>query len=239
VQELKVRVNYVKGDQVRFLSHLDLTRVMRMALRRANWPVLMTQGFSPKMKVSFYSALPVGTAGYDEYMDVVLNVSDRFLGKASTKSGEGSEVFQFLSLLAHSLSKTLPTGVSIKQVFPAEKDEEPFESRILSSLYHVHMRNVDEICLTTAITEFLKCSSVPYNINRRKSTKTIDLREFISWAQIKPVQNLGPDILCVLMEIKHADGRTARPQWVIDSLSEFGLSADSKEVIVNRVKIRR
>ena len=53
MQELKVRVNYVKGDQVRFLSHLDLTRVMRMALRRANWPVLMTQGFSPKMKVSF------------------------------------------------------------------------------------------------------------------------------------------------------------------------------------------
>ena len=34
-------------------------------------------------------------------------------------------------------------------------------------------------------------------------------------------------------------GRTARPQWVIDSLSEFGLSADSKEVIVDRVKIRR
>lgn len=235
--ELKVRVNYVKGDEVRFLSHLDLARTIKMALRRARWPVAVTGGFSPKMKVSFYSPLPVGTAGYDEYADVVMDASTSLPeGKFPIEGGMSSKS-EFLSQLTLRLSETLPLGISVKEVFQAPRDEEPFESRIACSLYEAHIRGVEGKALSSAIDDFLISTSVSYDIHGPKGTRTLDLRRFVENAQITPSVNPETGTIRLLMKIKHMDGRTARPQWVIDSLSRFGFCIDAREIIVNRLKI--
>ncbi len=48
VTDLKVRVKYKKGDRVRFISHLDLARVMRMSLKRAKCLWLSQKGIRPR-----------------------------------------------------------------------------------------------------------------------------------------------------------------------------------------------
>ncbi len=42
-------------------------------LRRAELPVAMSQGFHPKPRVSYLSALPLGFSSVDEAMEIVLN----------------------------------------------------------------------------------------------------------------------------------------------------------------------
>lgn len=68
----RLRVSYGKTGRLRFLSHLEVTRACERAARRAGLPYAVTQGFTPRMKVAFGPALPVGTAGTAELYDLWL-----------------------------------------------------------------------------------------------------------------------------------------------------------------------
>ncbi len=68
----RLRVVYGKTGRLRFLSHLEVARACERALRRAGLEYAVTQGFSPRMKMGFGPALPVGTAGMAEVYDVWL-----------------------------------------------------------------------------------------------------------------------------------------------------------------------
>ena len=70
--EFRLRVRYGKTGRLRWLSHLELIHSLERSIRRARLPYAITHGFSPHMKASFGPALPVGTAGENEYLDVWL-----------------------------------------------------------------------------------------------------------------------------------------------------------------------
>jgi len=55
-----------KSDEVKYLSHLDLMRVFEFGLRRARIPVAYTEGFNPRPKMSFGSAISLGATSDDE-----------------------------------------------------------------------------------------------------------------------------------------------------------------------------
>jgi len=70
--EFRLRVRYGKVGRLRWLSHLEVIHALERALRRAQLDYAITNGFNPHMKVAFGPALPVGTAGQNEYLDVWL-----------------------------------------------------------------------------------------------------------------------------------------------------------------------
>jgi radical SAM-linked protein len=72
-QQFRLRINYQKLGRLSHLSHLEIVRAMERLVRRAQLPYAITQGFSAHMKHAFGPALPVGTGGLDEYLDVWLN----------------------------------------------------------------------------------------------------------------------------------------------------------------------
>jgi len=57
---------------MRFISHLDLMRLFMRALRRADLPIKITEGFSPHPKVSIKRALKLGVESENEEASVVL-----------------------------------------------------------------------------------------------------------------------------------------------------------------------
>ena len=214
---MKVRTTYTKGDKVRFLGHLDVQRVVHLALNRAKWPVEMTLGFSPRPKLSFYAPLPAGTAGWEEYFDAVLTAP------------------WSLKQLAGSLSGVMPEGFSLHEVREVPEREEPFELRIASSEYVLDLKGVDAKELSRALDAFLSSDQVPFLVVRPKERKTVDLRPFV--LRISEVNEVSGGRLVLDMAIRHEEGRTVRPQWVLGSLSEFGLDLDPKEAIIDRRKI--
>jgi radical SAM-linked protein len=70
--EFRLRIRYSKAGRLRWLSHLELIHSLERSVRRAGLSYAVTQGFNPHMKVAFGPALPVGTAGDNEYYDVWL-----------------------------------------------------------------------------------------------------------------------------------------------------------------------
>ena len=214
---MKVRTAYEKGDRVRFLSHLDVARVIQIAVNRAGWPVEMSQGFSPRPKLSFYAPLPAGTAGMEEYFD------------ADLRSPRG------LSGLAKGLSESLPNGFCLREVKGLPDKEGSLENKIAASIYAVDLLGVEPRALSQALRRFLDEETVTFDVVRPNETKKVDVRHFL--LEVGEVRDLGEGRTAVDMMVKHEEGRTARPQWILSSLRAFGLELDPREAIIDRRKI--
>ena len=83
---------------MRYISHLDLMRLFMRALRRADLPLKITQGFNPHPKLSIKRALKLGVESDNEEATVVLN--------------DLVEPEEF----KERLQKQLPEGIQIKSV---------------------------------------------------------------------------------------------------------------------------
>jgi radical SAM-linked protein len=68
----RLRVMFCKRGRAAMLSHLEVARALERAVRRAGLPYAVSHGFSPHMRISFGSALPVGVGGLQEYFDIFL-----------------------------------------------------------------------------------------------------------------------------------------------------------------------
>ena len=75
----RLRLEFVETGRLALLSHLELARALERAVRRAELPYAVSQGFSPHMRISFGAALPVGVGGTAEICDVTLT---RYLAPA-------------------------------------------------------------------------------------------------------------------------------------------------------------
>ena len=66
------RIRYAKVGRAAFLGHLDLMRLLSRSFRRADLPLAVTRGYSPKPRISFGPALGLGVPSLGELLDVDL-----------------------------------------------------------------------------------------------------------------------------------------------------------------------
>jgi radical SAM-linked protein len=85
---LRVLLKLRKGEEVKYLSHLDMVRAFEFALRRSELPMAFSEGFNPRPKMAFCSAIGVGVLSDDERIMITLSqplapecVKDRLNGE--------------------------------------------------------------------------------------------------------------------------------------------------------------
>lgn len=66
---LRYRAVYSKRGKARYLSHIDLIHVVQRSFRRAGIEVRKTEGFHPKMDLSYGPALPLGMEARREILE--------------------------------------------------------------------------------------------------------------------------------------------------------------------------
>lgn len=110
---MRIFVNYTKEEAVRYISHLDMQRLLQRALRRANVPLAYSQGFNPHPLFSFASALAVGYTSENEWLDVRLEIDmdpNTFLKSVNAVLPDGIHLIQ-----AVPAPETLPTLTALTQ----------------------------------------------------------------------------------------------------------------------------
>ena len=68
----RISFKFSKKGAMKYISHLDLMRLFMRAMRRADLPLKMTEGFSPHPKFSIKRALKLGLESENEEASVVL-----------------------------------------------------------------------------------------------------------------------------------------------------------------------
>lgn|GEM_PF-567952 len=66
------RFDFAKGGPSIYISHLDLLRLFSRAARRAELPVVLTEGFHPRMKIKLFHAVKLGVEADSETGEIVL-----------------------------------------------------------------------------------------------------------------------------------------------------------------------
>ncbi len=66
---IRYRAFYSKIQNARYLSHLDLNNVIQRSFRRANISIIHSEGYHPKMIISYIPALPLGMEGKREALE--------------------------------------------------------------------------------------------------------------------------------------------------------------------------
>ena len=74
----RLRIRFSRGEELKFISHLDIVRLWERALRRARVQLAYSEGFSPHPKISVAAPLSVGTTSDAELMDIQVAGRERF-----------------------------------------------------------------------------------------------------------------------------------------------------------------
>ena len=71
------RIKFTKGEEVKYIGHLDVMRIFQRAIKRADLPIAYSQGFNPHQLLSFANPLTLGTqvVGSTEIFSLELELS--------------------------------------------------------------------------------------------------------------------------------------------------------------------
>lgn len=159
-----VRVWFRKDEQCRYISHLDLNRVMIRAIVKSRLPVWRTEGFNVHPYITFALPLSLGFRGERESMDMRI-LDDDFN----------------LCDIKNQLNKCLPHGLEVFDVTqpvckPGAINSAKFKMRLSSDEI-----SVEE--LYQKLQELLDGDEIPVDKKTKKGIKKIDIKEYFKEAK--------------------------------------------------------
>jgi radical SAM-linked protein len=193
----RVRILFSRGQEIKFISHLDLIRVWHRALRRAGIALAYSEGFNPHPKLSLAAPLPLGVTSEAELMDLYI-----------------VQPLSAPSLTAR-LKPELPSGLDIIQAFVIPLPLPSLQAQIRFAEYVVRVPATSQQSLHEAIVALLALDSLPWQHQRDTGTKCYDLRPLID--DIK-VLAIDPGMASIFMRLRHGSEGAGRPEQVVKAL---------------------
>jgi radical SAM-linked protein len=204
----RLRLTFAKGEEIKYISHLDLMRLWERALRRASVPLVYSKGFNPRPKMSIAFPLAVGVTGQREMLDVTL---ERPLAPRD---------------LASALKRQLPKGIDLLEVEEVYTTLPPLQTQVQGAEY-LAVLEADQTAqeLEARLDSLLGSEHLP----RERRKKQYDLRPLVEdlWVESRDQKQytLG-------MKLRAGDKGTGRPDEVLDQL---GLSQQVKGITRTRL----
>ncbi len=194
----RLRITFSRGEELKYITHLDLMRLWQRALRRADIPLVYSQGFSPHPRISLAAPLAIGVTSSSELMDIYLErrLSPHFFIK--------------------SVKEQLPGGIDILEVAEVGAGLPSLQSQIRFAEYKVVVE-VDKKPkeVEAAIRSLLESDSLPWQHTRDKEVRKYDLRALIE--DIWLIESRPPEFV-VGMRLRCDSAGTGRPEQVVSAL---------------------
>ena len=191
-------LTFSRGEELKYITHLDIMRLWQRALRRAGMPLSYSQGFSPHPKIAIAAPLALGVTSEGELMDVFLerSVSTDFFIKV--------------------VGEQLPQGIEIlgiKELWPKLPS---LQSQLRFAEYRVEVESIRKPKeVKQALHSLLAKESLPWQHARDKEIRNYDLRALIDdlwpidWSDSK--HTLG-------MRLRTDESGSGRPEQVVLAL---------------------
>ena len=194
----RLRIRFCRGQELKFISHLDILRLWQRVLHRAEIPPAYSEGFNPHPRISLAAPLPIRVTSQAELMDILCNKW-------------GSPHF-----LTAAVSQQLPPGIEIAQVYQIALTMPPLQSQVRYAEYRVDVeteKGLKEI--ESAISNLLSTEHLPWHHQRDTGRRSYDLRALIDDLCLIDWHNSN----CTIGMRLRCDNRgSGRPEQVISAL---------------------
>ncbi len=191
---MRIRVNFAKTEPMRFTSHLDLYRAWERLLRRADMPLIFSQGYNPRPRIQLAAPLPLGITSSCEIIDI-------WLSNNSHEPG---------AIKSH-LVQVQPPGIEVLEVIAVDPSSPPLQKKVFASEYYVALLESTPN-LDLKITALLESET----ILRQRRSKSYDLRPLIKELTLSQVGDNSSNQ--IIMRLNAQEGSTGRPEEVLLAL---------------------
>jgi len=213
----RLRMIFAKGEAIKYISHLDLARTWERAFRRADLPLVYSQGFNPHPRFALGAALSVGLTSNGEVLDLWL--SPPLSPQACLER----------------LSTQLPPGLSILRAWEVDLALPSLQSCMRWAEYRVTLCSGQvQAEIEQRIARFLAAESLPRQRLHKDKVRMYDLRPLVArlalasepFAEIRFPANHGfaaeNGFLTGVLEMRLATSSEATAR-VDEVLAELGL----------------
>lgn len=190
----RLRITFARGDNVRYVGHLDMVRTWERIIRRADLPIAYSEGFNPHPRLAFAAALPVGCTSDQEVLDVILS---RPCDLADTW---------------RRLDQAAPAGIAVVDLAEVPYSAPALQTQTRATEFVVTPS--EELSVEEAQARVRSLLDRP-SIERQRRDKTYDLRPLILdlWVET------GEDGRArIVMQLKAEESGTGRPDEVASAL---------------------
>lgn len=208
---MRYKMTFSKTEEMRYTGHLDLHTTLERTMRRANLPLVYSQGFTPRPKLSLASALPLGYTSESELAEFWLKEDVP------------------LKDLIQALQASAPPGLTIHKVQTAAKEEPKLQNALTGAEFQISFQQEDPN-LPEKVDAMLAKQEIPREKLKKGKKKTYDLRALILGAEVIPSTSEEPQKL--KLRLQAVPGATGRPDEVLEELGIDPLSPD-----VHRTKL--
>ena len=192
-----VRVWFKKDDECRYISHLDLNRVMIRAIQKSGLPVWRTEGFNVHPYITFSLPLSLGFRGERESMDMRI-LDDNFN----------------LETIKDELNKCLPHGLYVFDVTEPVKKPGAIDSAKFKMRLSCGDISVEELYLN--FKNLIEADEILVDKKTKKGIKKIDIKEYF-----KDVKHYDTENDIVVRAVLPAGSSTnINPTLLIKALNE-------------------
>ena len=200
----RLRVRFGRGDEIKYISHLDLMRFWERAIRRSGLSLAYTEGFNPHPRISLAAPLSVGVTSEAELMDVFLDRWDS------------------PNMFINRVTEQLPDGITLFGAMPVGLNIPSLQSRVRFAEYNVIVKNEGEGAVPDvdrAIDSLLEAKELAWHHYRDTGARHYDLRPLID--DLWTVSSAG-NTYTLGMRLRCDSGGTGRPEQVVKALGFTG-----------------
>lgn len=194
----RLRIKFTRGEEIKYISHLDIMRLWQRALRRAGVALAYSEGYTPHPRMSLAAPLALGVTSEAELMDVfcLKMVSPHW----------------FAGALGHQL----PDGIGILKVYPIAPTLPALQAQVRYAEYRAVVETVQKRQeVEGAIERLLLLEQLPWQHQRDTGPRRYDLRALIDdiW-----LVEWGGGQSTIGMRLRCSSNGSGRPEQVAAAL---------------------
>lgn len=194
----RLRLTFSKKKTIKYISHLDLALAWERALRRAQIPLVYSQGFNPRPKLQVASGLPLGTAGRAEILDIIIS---------NPISPEEA---------LERIRPTLPAGIELHTVEATPLKSPSLQHLLRQAEYRVTVETeLSAEAVTQRVNDLLAADEITQIRRRRKRDEEIDLRPWLHELRIEAIDDGEVQLH---MRLTAGQFGNLRPEAVLEAL---------------------
>ena len=186
---------YQKKGRAKYISHLDINRLMQRVLKRAGLPVWYTEGFNPHIYLTFALPLSLGYESDFESMDFRL-----------TEEMDFQEVLDILN-------QNMPEGISVTKI--AEPQRKPTDIAYADYTINIKAEDYSSDKLSHLFESFYASDSIEVIKKSKRGERTVDLKPDIALMSI----SVNGDFVQLEMRFPAGTEKNYNPSLLFDEFS--------------------
>ena len=160
------RLQYSKSGMASYLGHLDVQSSFMRAISLASLPVVYSQGFNQRPKISSGPALPLGYTSEAEFIDLLL--------------------YRQVDSIVADLNKYLPAGLKVMSVAWHKGRIDALTGQITAIKQQIKLEDISaELSLEDLKQNFEQKKNVYIKRERKQRVISLDIKEYIQSIEVK------------------------------------------------------